>query len=246
MGVSLLKHINVFITAATLVNNLVSIDFDIFNPFDTELHILFIQSDGKLDGTTFSHFEEHFDNFVVPPGQTVNSGRIQNVLLVQGALASLPIIPRAMLDVFNAVTAQIGENGYIVPWLQVSQLSVPVTYTLDLFGLANIGLPQLKSAALSMSSASVAATAKTSVSSSVAASASVSIIQNSPTASVSTGSEAAQKPSESAQAQPAPSSEAKETPQATAQPETISPAAKVEPTPSPTPTEMVFIFSLSA
>lgn len=241
MGASILKHINVFITAATLLNNLVHIDFDIFNPTDAELRILFIQSDGKLDGTTFSHFEQHFDNFVIPPGQTVNSGRVDNVLLVQGALASLQIIPRAMLDVFNAATTQVGENGYTIPWLQLSQPSVPVTYSLDL-GLANVGLPQLKSMALSMSASSVAATAKSEQSASssgaVSASPSASPFVTASPAESSEGDATTPKSSESAQAEAAPSSEAKETPQATPV-ESASPTAKAEPTPSPTPTEEV-------
>jgi len=161
MGQTLVKHIHVTITLDSLVTNLVTVDIDLFNPLDTPLHVLFIQSDGKVDGTTFAHFEHAFDNFVIGPGETVNSGDIPNVLLTQGALASLDIIPLGMLDAFSAVTAQIGDGGYVVPWLQVVQLGVPTAYDLNLAGLLNVGLPSLKAMVSSMSESSVAATATT-------------------------------------------------------------------------------------
>lgn len=160
MGQSLIKHINVDITLDTLITNLVTINVDIFNPLDAELRILFIQDDAKVDGTTFAHFDHQFEDFVIPPGQTVNSGPIDNVLLVQGAIASLGIIPLGKLDTFNAVTAQIGEGGYTIPWLQLMQMGVPTTYNLDILGIS-VGIPQFKSMASSMSASSVAKTATT-------------------------------------------------------------------------------------
>ncbi|THV03542.1 hypothetical protein K435DRAFT_962414 [Dendrothele bispora CBS 962.96] len=160
LGQSLIKHINVSITLDSLVTNLVTIDIDLFNPLDAPLHVLFVQSDAGVNGEIFAHFEHQFDSFVVGPGQTVNSGDIPNVLLTQGAIASLDIIPLAMLDTFSAVTAQVGDGGYVVPWLQLTQPGVPTTYTLDLLGL-DVGLPKLKAMASSVSESSVAATATT-------------------------------------------------------------------------------------
>jgi len=93
--------------------------------------IKFVQSDGKLDGETFAHFDFAFDNFVIPPFSKVNSGPVPNVLLTQGATASLGIIPRGVLDIFAAQTVTIGEDGYEIPWLQVVQPQVPTSYTIS-------------------------------------------------------------------------------------------------------------------
>lgn len=75
--------------------------------------------------------------FVIPHGRTLV---VSKILFVQEALASLLVTPH----VFNAATAQVGDNGYMSPWLQLSQLSVSVSHTPDL-GLTDLGLPQLKS-----------------------------------------------------------------------------------------------------
>lgn len=59
-----------------------------------------IQSTGSLDGTVYAQFTTTFDSgdYVIPPGETVVSPTIENVLLVQGAIASLAIIPDGILD----------------------------------------------------------------------------------------------------------------------------------------------------
>ncbi|KAI0631497.1 hypothetical protein C8Q77DRAFT_1218963 [Trametes polyzona] len=99
-------HINAFITLDTLVDNLITIDFDIANPLDTDMEITFTQVDSGLDNVTYAHFEQAFDSFVVPAKGTANSGTVKNVLLTKGALASLGIIPVGKLDVFNAATVK--------------------------------------------------------------------------------------------------------------------------------------------
>ncbi|KAL0580357.1 hypothetical protein V5O48_000210 [Marasmius crinis-equi] len=159
MGQKLLQHIHVIITLDSLVTNLVSIDFDISNPLDTDLEILFLQSDGGVNGETYAHFEHAFSGFVVPAHSTVNSGTIDNVLLTQGALASLDIIPLGILDIFAASTVRIGQGGYEVPWLHLDQAAVPTSYDL------NLGL-SLDSAKEKIVSESVAKTATNSSSAS--------------------------------------------------------------------------------
>ena len=101
----ILTHINVFITLDSLVTNLVSINFDLANPLDVDLVIATVQSSAGVDGTNYAQFTQSFDNFVVPAHGTANSGMVPNVLLTQGAIASLAIIPLGVLDVFSAATA---------------------------------------------------------------------------------------------------------------------------------------------
>ena len=83
-------------------------------------------------GQTFAQFSQGFDSFVVPPGQTVNSGVFPNVLLSQGAIASLAIIPLGVLDVQAGATVLVGDGGYQIPFLQLQQTNVPTQYDLDL------------------------------------------------------------------------------------------------------------------
>ena len=45
---------------------MVSINFDIQNPLDADLNIKFVQADSGVDGETFAHFDQAFDDFVVP------------------------------------------------------------------------------------------------------------------------------------------------------------------------------------
>ncbi|TBU23049.1 hypothetical protein BD311DRAFT_704566 [Dichomitus squalens] len=117
--------INAYISAATLFSNTVSIDFDIANPLDTEIQVSFAQADSGLDGVTYVHFEHAFDDFVIPPHATVNSGPINNVLLTQGALGSLKILNSGKVDVFTAATVSIG--AYTIPWLHLTTLGAPIT-----------------------------------------------------------------------------------------------------------------------
>ena len=68
------------------------------------MQITFTQVDAGLDGTIYAHFDQAFDSFVVPAHSTANSGTVKNVLLTQGALATLNIIGAGELDVFSAAT----------------------------------------------------------------------------------------------------------------------------------------------
>ncbi|KAI0354382.1 hypothetical protein OH77DRAFT_1404952 [Trametes cingulata] len=102
----IVTHINAYITLDTLIDNFITIDFDIANPLDTDMQITFTQVDSGLDGETYAHFDQAFDSFVVPAKGSANSGSVPNVLLTKGAIASLGIIPVGKLDVFNAATVK--------------------------------------------------------------------------------------------------------------------------------------------
>lgn len=130
-----ITHINVYITLGSLITNFVSVDFDVYNPLDADLILEFVQSDDSVGGKTYAHFDQGFPNFVIPPGQTVNSGVFPNVALTQGALASLVIIGQN-LDVAAAATIRIGQGGYQIPWLKLAQTNVPTSYHLPLLSLS--------------------------------------------------------------------------------------------------------------
>ncbi|KAG6813669.1 hypothetical protein H0H92_008517 [Tricholoma furcatifolium] len=127
-----ITSIAVSITLDSLVDNLVIINFNLTNPLDADLVIEFVQSDSGVNGETYAFFGQAFDSFIVPPGQTVNSGDIPNVLLTQGVAASLSLIAIGELDVSARTTVRVGQGGYQVPWLLLQQTGVPATYSLDL------------------------------------------------------------------------------------------------------------------
>lgn len=114
-------------------------------------------------GSTFAQFSQGFDSFVVPPGQTVNSGVFGNVLLTQGAIAALGIVPLGVLDIQAGATVRVGQGGYEIPFLQLQQTSVPTQYDLLLTDFA-----QAKPAAVSPSSPSAATTSPSETPSSAA------------------------------------------------------------------------------
>ncbi len=59
-------------------------------------------SDAGINSTVFASFDHTFpEPVVVPIFGTAKSGVIENVLLTQGALASLAIIPLGFLDLIN-------------------------------------------------------------------------------------------------------------------------------------------------
>ncbi|KAJ3567055.1 hypothetical protein NP233_g6616 [Leucocoprinus birnbaumii] len=164
---NIITHVHVVISLDSLTTNLVSVDFDVHNPLDADMVIEFVQSNGGVDGTTYAFFRQAFDNFVIPAGQTVNSGLFDNVLLTQGALASLDIIPLGILDIDAANTVRIGgKGGYEIPWLQLSQKSVPTSYDLVLSVQGVVGavdglLNKAKDIILGSDSSSVASSTKT-------------------------------------------------------------------------------------
>jgi hypothetical protein len=120
------------------------------------MHIAFVQADSGINGDTYAHFDQSFTGFTVPAKGTANSGQFGSVLLTKGAFISLEIIPVGHLDVFAATTVtcvsilipsrgngmklkriiflRIGDGGYMIPWLHLTQFNVPTNY--DLAGLS--------------------------------------------------------------------------------------------------------------
>ncbi|KAF8629168.1 hypothetical protein AX17_005753 [Amanita inopinata Kibby_2008] len=151
----LIKHVNVYITTETFITNRVSIDFDLHNPLDAGMVIEFVQADAGVNGETYAEFSHQFTGFVVPPGTTVNSGNIPDVLLTKGAPASLGIVPLNYLDVSSANTVRVGgKDGYQIPWLQLKQSRVPTSYQLP--GNVTLGLDKLPTVTLTSGASSVA------------------------------------------------------------------------------------------
>lgn len=140
----IITHLYPEITLATLVTNEINLSFDVTNPLDAELEISFVQADGLINGEIYAHLDQAFSSFVIPPKQTVNSGKFGNVKLVKGALASLPIIPLGYLDIQSVVTTRVGSGGYQIPWLHINQNHVTASYDLG------VSLGDLSSAGQSM------------------------------------------------------------------------------------------------
>jgi hypothetical protein len=77
----------------------------VFNPLDTPLQIVFVQADSGINGEIYARFGQAFDNFIIPPHGTANSGVVNNVVLIKGFLASLGLVGHN-LDVSVAATAR--------------------------------------------------------------------------------------------------------------------------------------------
>jgi hypothetical protein len=76
----------------------------LLNPLPVELVVEYVQSDAGLGNIT-SRFSHQFDPpLVIPPQSTANTGTIDNVLLLDGAVASLPLLSATSLDVAAAAT----------------------------------------------------------------------------------------------------------------------------------------------
>ncbi|KAG1761975.1 hypothetical protein EDD22DRAFT_893760 [Suillus occidentalis] len=146
----IISHLYPEITLATLVTNEINLSFDITNPLDAELEISFVQADGLINGEIYAHLDQAFSSFVIPPKQTVNSGKFGNVKLVKGALASLPIIPLGYLDIQSAATTRVGSGGYQIPWLHINQNHVTASYDLG------VSLGDLSSAGQAMTATTFA------------------------------------------------------------------------------------------
>ncbi|KAJ6607775.1 hypothetical protein B0H10DRAFT_2227490 [Mycena sp. CBHHK59/15] len=151
---NLITHVNVIITLDSLVTNIVSINFDMQNPLDTDLVVEFVQSDSGVNNETFAFFNQPIEGFVIPAHGTANSGQVNDVLLTQGAIASLDIIPLGVLDIQAAATVRVGQGGYEIPWLQLVQFNVPTVYTLSL----DAAVMKQKAVSISASSAAVSST----------------------------------------------------------------------------------------
>ncbi|KAL0952067.1 hypothetical protein HGRIS_008704 [Hohenbuehelia grisea] len=138
LKLNLVTHINATITLESLTTNLISINFDVKNSLPIELTIDRVVSKAGINGTVFATFDHTFTKpVVVPLLGTANSGTINNVLLTQGALASLDIIPLGFLDlistdVFVRAFTIFGMLGIPIPVTGIKQSHVPTAYNLAL------------------------------------------------------------------------------------------------------------------
>ncbi|KAK0234074.1 hypothetical protein IW262DRAFT_1334218 [Armillaria fumosa] len=138
LGIGLVSNISVTITLDTLVNNLVDIAFTVKNPLPIELTLERVTSSAGINSTEYASFDHTFsDPLVVPIFGTADSGTIKNVLLTQGATASLAIIPLGFLDLLdtdvNLRAATIfGQLGIPLDVTGLKQKNVTTTYELSL------------------------------------------------------------------------------------------------------------------
>ncbi|KAJ3513242.1 hypothetical protein NLJ89_g3059 [Agrocybe chaxingu] len=133
LGLGLVTQINAFITLESLTTNLITINFDVHNPLLIELTIDRVVSQAGLNGTVYASFDYTFETpFIIKGTQTANSGTVPNVLLTQGALASLDIIPYGVQDLINVdVYARVatinGKIGIPLPIKGLKQSNVPAS-----------------------------------------------------------------------------------------------------------------------
>ncbi|KAF5340182.1 hypothetical protein D9758_014983 [Tetrapyrgos nigripes] len=166
LGIGLVKSINATITLDSLVTNLISyhrlhwrVSLSTFffsrlrltsvsllpqqlesvsNPLPIELTLTSVKSSAGINNTEYASFDHTFSPpLVVPILGQASSGKIDNVLLTQGAVASLDIIPLGVLDLLDTdVNVRAGSifgiGGIPLPIDDLKQSNVPVTYTLDL------------------------------------------------------------------------------------------------------------------
>ena len=125
---NLIATIQVLIPLDVLETNMVSGGVDIHNPVDVDMVIEFVQAEGRVNGQVYAFFAHSFDGgFLVPGRQTVNSGMFNDVNLTQGVLPLLDLLPLETIDIDVAATVRIGQGGYQLPWLKLSQTNVPFT-----------------------------------------------------------------------------------------------------------------------
>jgi len=125
---NLIAAIQVLIPLDVLQTNMVSGGVDIHNPVDVDMVVESVQAEGRVNGQVYAFFAHVFDGgFLVPGGQTVNSGMFNDVNLTQGVLPLLDLLPLETLDIDVAATVRIGQGGYQLPWLKLSQTNVPFT-----------------------------------------------------------------------------------------------------------------------
>ncbi|KAF8204112.1 hypothetical protein BJ912DRAFT_1137994 [Pholiota molesta] len=135
-AVGLFKDMTVPITIQSLTTNTVSIIFDIQNPLPVELTLDNIAANAGLNGTVLATFTQSFSppGFVVPALGTA-SGTFNDVVLPQGAVGLLAIIPYGVLDLSSIdassrVLTSSGTGGIAVPLDGLTQ-SVTTEYAIS-------------------------------------------------------------------------------------------------------------------
>ncbi|KAJ3857977.1 hypothetical protein EV368DRAFT_60422 [Lentinula lateritia] len=151
LGIGLVQNISAIITLESLVTNLIEQvsryilaacpEFfrkaelgTVKNPLIIELTLDRVSSLAGINNTVYASFNHTFDPpVVVHPLGTADSGAIDNVLLVQGAINSLNIIPLGELDLLD-VNVSIraasfnGFGGIPIPIDGLKQSDVPTTW----------------------------------------------------------------------------------------------------------------------
>ncbi|KAJ8087247.1 hypothetical protein PM082_006077 [Marasmius tenuissimus] len=133
-----LEHIHIVIKLDSLVTDMVNADFSATNPTDQEITIEQLVCTAGVNEKTYMAFNHTFSQpFVIPAAGNGQSGIIPDVLLTQGAIASLDIIPLGYLDLLNATLAirtgsVAGQGGVPGSIDDLEQSGIPTTYDLDL------------------------------------------------------------------------------------------------------------------
>ncbi|KAJ7612663.1 hypothetical protein FB45DRAFT_302356 [Roridomyces roridus] len=138
LGIGLVTQINTTITLDSLVTNLVSVNVEVQNPLPFELTLDTVSSTAGINNTVFASFNHTFSTgIVVPPFGKAQTGVIDNVLLTQGAVATLAIIPLGFLDLLEVDTnvRALTIDGLLGVPLSITglhQKNVSTLYFLDL------------------------------------------------------------------------------------------------------------------
>ncbi|KAJ3932919.1 MAG: hypothetical protein NXY57DRAFT_893249 [Lentinula lateritia] len=150
LGIGLVQNISALITLESLVTNLIEqvsrhilkAYSEVFqkaqlgtvkNPLIIELTLDRVSSLAGINNTVYASFDHTFDPpVVVRPLGTADSGTIDDVLLVQGAINSLNIIPLEELDLLDVnvsvrAASIDGFGGIPIPIDGLKQSDVPTT-----------------------------------------------------------------------------------------------------------------------
>ncbi|KAJ3875615.1 hypothetical protein F5051DRAFT_461974 [Lentinula edodes] len=134
LGIGLVQNISALITLESLTTNLIEqVSRTVKNPLIIELTLDRVSSLAGINNTVYASFDHTFDPpVVVRPLGTADSGTIDNVLLVQGAINSLNIIPLEELDLLDVnvsvrAASIDGFGGIPIPIDGLKQSDVPTT-----------------------------------------------------------------------------------------------------------------------
>ncbi|KAJ3920316.1 hypothetical protein F5877DRAFT_38290 [Lentinula edodes] len=138
LGIGLVQNISALITvrASLFINNCFPSKLKartVKNPLIIELTLDRVSSLAGINNTVYASFDHTFDPpVVVRPLGTADSGTIDNVLLVQGAINSLNIIPLEELDLLDVnvsvrAASIDGFGGIPIPIDGLKQSDVPTT-----------------------------------------------------------------------------------------------------------------------
>ncbi|KAJ4490226.1 hypothetical protein J3R30DRAFT_48548 [Lentinula aciculospora] len=138
LGGGLIQNFSASIDLESFLTNFITMDFTASNMlllFEMTLNTVSLLA--GVNDTAFMSFNHTFDPPVVIPALgTADSGTIDNVLMVQGTINSLDIIPLAELDILDMnVTIHVasigGVGGIPITTNGLTETDVPTTYSLQ-------------------------------------------------------------------------------------------------------------------